>query len=157
MPAQILHCVMFPRLNYDLPILGMDMVGKDDIITLAITDFSPVACDRSLPPDYAEIAQYVACHLACCFLDPPQAVGNRMPRTDLGQVNGKNCACLPAEHFYQHHFGFLFVSTHHLSLHSLIARNKEAERHCTYGCSHSQISSCNSRHRAALCLEDCPP
>ena len=48
---------MFPRLNYDLPILGIDLVGKDDIITLAITDFSPVAQDRSLPPDYAEIAK----------------------------------------------------------------------------------------------------
>ncbi len=26
---QVLHCVLYPRYNYDLPILGIDMVMKD--------------------------------------------------------------------------------------------------------------------------------
>lgn len=51
---QVLHCVMFPRLEYDLPILGMDIVGVKDRISLAVIDCSPVAMDRSLPPLYAQ-------------------------------------------------------------------------------------------------------
>ena len=51
--AQVLHCVMFPRLEYDLPILSMDMVGKGGgSISLAVIDPCPVALNRSLPPQY---------------------------------------------------------------------------------------------------------
>ena len=45
---------MFPRLEYDLPILGMDIVGVKGRISLAVLDCSPVAMDRSLPPVYAK-------------------------------------------------------------------------------------------------------
>ncbi len=38
----ILHCVMFPRLNYDLPIFGVDLVGTKAGIGAAIVDLSPV-------------------------------------------------------------------------------------------------------------------
>ncbi len=49
----ILHCVMFPRSDYSLPIFGTDLVGsKTGIISAAIVDLSPVNPDRSLPLCY---------------------------------------------------------------------------------------------------------
>ncbi|NJN31940.1 MAG: phycocyanobilin:ferredoxin oxidoreductase [Synechococcales cyanobacterium RM1_1_8] len=38
----ILHCVMFPRKTYNLPIFGADLVGRSDAISAAIADLSPV-------------------------------------------------------------------------------------------------------------------
>ena len=47
---QVIHCVMYPRVEYDLPILSFDMVGKDGRISLVCIDPCPVSTDRSLPP-----------------------------------------------------------------------------------------------------------
>lgn len=50
---QVIHCVMFPRLEFDLPILSMDMVGKGGgPISLAVIDPCPVSLNRSLPQQY---------------------------------------------------------------------------------------------------------
>ncbi len=49
----ILHCVMFPRPNYDLPIFGADLVCSKAGISAAIVDLSPVNSDRSLPETYS--------------------------------------------------------------------------------------------------------
>lgn len=46
----ILHCVMFPRSNYDLPIFGVDLVGSRAGIGAAIVDLSPV--NEVLPAIY---------------------------------------------------------------------------------------------------------
>jgi phycocyanobilin:ferredoxin oxidoreductase len=48
----ILHCVMFPRPNYRLPILGIDIVAGRGNISAAIVDLSPVSIDRQLPAAY---------------------------------------------------------------------------------------------------------
>jgi len=48
----ILHCVMFPRPEYHLPIFGADLVGSRGGISAAIADLSPVSSDRSLPSPY---------------------------------------------------------------------------------------------------------
>ncbi|WP_392408485.1 phycocyanobilin:ferredoxin oxidoreductase [Chlorogloeopsis fritschii] len=48
----ILHCVMFPRPEYDLPMFGCDLVGGRGQISAAIADLSPVSSDRSLPESY---------------------------------------------------------------------------------------------------------
>lgn len=48
----ILHCVMFPRSNYPLPMFGTDLVGGRGQISAAIADLSPVNADRSLPAAY---------------------------------------------------------------------------------------------------------
>jgi phycocyanobilin:ferredoxin oxidoreductase len=48
----ILHCVMFPRPDYDLPIFGADIVCGRGTISAAIVDLSPVQRDRSLPASY---------------------------------------------------------------------------------------------------------
>jgi phycocyanobilin:ferredoxin oxidoreductase len=53
----ILHCVMFPWPNYDLPIFGTDLVGGRGQISAAIADLSPVSCDRQLPDTYHKALQ----------------------------------------------------------------------------------------------------
>lgn len=51
----ILHCVMFPKPEYALPIFGADLVGgRSGAISAAIADLSPVNADRSLPKRYQE-------------------------------------------------------------------------------------------------------
>ncbi|MEM9267130.1 MAG: phycocyanobilin:ferredoxin oxidoreductase, partial [Cyanobacteria bacterium P01_F01_bin.13] len=37
----ILHCVMFPHLNYDLPMFGCDIVSGRGQISAAVVDLSP--------------------------------------------------------------------------------------------------------------------
>ena len=51
----ILHCVMFPRTNYPLPIFGVDLVGNQKGISAAIVDLSPVTENRFLPQNYRSI------------------------------------------------------------------------------------------------------
>lgn len=49
----VLHCVMFPRPEYALPIFGVDLVGRrQGGITAAIADLSPITADYSLPQAY---------------------------------------------------------------------------------------------------------
>ena len=48
----ILHCVMFPRPEYDLAIFGCDLVGGRGQISAAIADLSPVKSGRILPESY---------------------------------------------------------------------------------------------------------
>lgn len=58
----ILHCVMFPRPNFRLPILGIDIVAGRGQISAAIVDLSPVSRvggasseeNRKLPAPYPE-------------------------------------------------------------------------------------------------------
>ena len=53
----ILHCVMFPRPDYALPMFGCDLVGGRGQISAAIADLSPLSQDRSLPTQYATALQ----------------------------------------------------------------------------------------------------
>ncbi len=48
----ILHCVIFPRPEYDLPMFGCDLVGGRGQISAAIVDLSPVRSGRILPESY---------------------------------------------------------------------------------------------------------
>lgn len=48
----ILHCVMFPRPNYALPMFGTDLVGGRGRMSAAIVDLSPLNEDHHLPPAY---------------------------------------------------------------------------------------------------------
>lgn len=51
----ILHCVMFPRPEYALPMFGADLVSGRGQISMAVTDLSPISIDRSLPQEYEEL------------------------------------------------------------------------------------------------------
>jgi phycocyanobilin:ferredoxin oxidoreductase len=53
----ILHCVMFPHPDHDLPIFGADVVCGRGTISAAIVDLSPVNRDRSLPASYQQPLQ----------------------------------------------------------------------------------------------------
>lgn len=48
----ILHCVMFPRSEYALPMFGTDLVGGRGQISAAIADLSPLNANRTLPENY---------------------------------------------------------------------------------------------------------
>jgi phycocyanobilin:ferredoxin oxidoreductase len=48
----ILHCVMFPRSAYPLPMFGTDLVGGRGQIGAAIVDLSPTTPDRTLSDPY---------------------------------------------------------------------------------------------------------
>lgn len=50
----ILHCVMFPRPEYALPMFGTDLVGGRGGISAAIADLSPTSPDRTLPEHYRQ-------------------------------------------------------------------------------------------------------
>ncbi|MCT7963683.1 phycocyanobilin:ferredoxin oxidoreductase [Laspinema sp. D1] len=49
----ILHCVMFPNPNYDLPMFGTDLVGAKGKIGAAIADLSPLR-QKVLPQPYQQ-------------------------------------------------------------------------------------------------------
>ena len=46
---------MYPRAEYDLPIMSMDVVAKDGNISLGIIDPCPSRMNGSLPDDYNEM------------------------------------------------------------------------------------------------------
>ena len=48
----IVHCVMYPRPEFDLPVLGIDLVERDGRPVFAIADVCPVTDDLSLPDHY---------------------------------------------------------------------------------------------------------
>ncbi|OKH23681.1 phycocyanobilin:ferredoxin oxidoreductase [Chroogloeocystis siderophila] len=62
----ILHCVMFPRPEYNLPMFGCDLVGGRGQISAAIADLSPVT-DGNLPDAYS---QALAALSAVAFSQP---------------------------------------------------------------------------------------
>lgn len=51
----VLHIVMYPRYNYDLPIFAMDVVtGVDGVVSLAVVDSCPVRRNMMLNAGYME-------------------------------------------------------------------------------------------------------
>jgi phycocyanobilin:ferredoxin oxidoreductase len=50
----ILHCVMFPRPEYALPMFGCDIVSGREEISAAIIDLSPTNPERTLPETYQQ-------------------------------------------------------------------------------------------------------
>lgn len=50
----ILHCVMFPRSEYALPMFGTDLVGGRGQISAAIADLSPISANHQLPDAYQQ-------------------------------------------------------------------------------------------------------
>ncbi|MDJ0589736.1 MAG: phycocyanobilin:ferredoxin oxidoreductase [Pleurocapsa sp. MO_226.B13] len=56
----ILHCVMFPRPEYPLPMFGCDLVAGRGGISAAIADLSPTSPDKTLSPEYIQSLSAVA-------------------------------------------------------------------------------------------------
>jgi phycocyanobilin:ferredoxin oxidoreductase len=53
----ILHCVMFPKPEYALPMFGCDIVAGRGEVSAAIADLSPTNLERTLPPTYQTALQ----------------------------------------------------------------------------------------------------
>ncbi|KAI8463970.1 MAG: ferredoxin-dependent bilin reductase-domain-containing protein [Monoraphidium minutum] len=51
---EVLHMVFFPRYDYDLPILALDMVAAGGAVTLAVADVCPLAPNLRLPAHYMQ-------------------------------------------------------------------------------------------------------
>lgn len=51
----ILHCVMFPRAEYPLPMFGCDIVAGKAGISAAIADLSPTSPEKTLPQAYKNL------------------------------------------------------------------------------------------------------
>ena len=55
---QVMHCVLYPRLEYDIPILSLDMVGNErGEVSLAIVDPCPCVLDGNIPDVHREAAR----------------------------------------------------------------------------------------------------
>ncbi|MEM9266223.1 MAG: phycocyanobilin:ferredoxin oxidoreductase, partial [Cyanobacteria bacterium P01_F01_bin.13] len=95
----ILHCVMFPHLNYDLPMFGCDIVSGRGQISAAVVDLSPTSPDGLLPKPYKLALEGMGTagyshprelpswgHIFsdhCCFIKP---IGSTEHRRFLDQV-----------------------------------------------------------------------
>lgn len=53
----IVHSVMYPRPQFDIPILGIDLVEFEGRPMFAIADTCPLTDDLSLPPHYLELVR----------------------------------------------------------------------------------------------------
>lgn len=106
----ILHCVMFPRIDYHLPIFGLDVVAGRGLISAAIVDLSPVSPKQTLPTEYDE------------FLTRLPFLQFSQPRTlpAWGDIFSKFCLFVhPANP--QEEIAFFDRATQYLSIHCQIA------------------------------------
>jgi phycocyanobilin:ferredoxin oxidoreductase len=68
----ILHCVMFPRPNYALPMFGTDIVAGKGQISAAIADLSPLNPDRTLSETYRTRLQTLPVNQFSCPRQIPE-------------------------------------------------------------------------------------
>jgi phycocyanobilin:ferredoxin oxidoreductase len=78
----ILHCVMFPRSEYPLPMFGCDIVASPRGISAAIADLSPTNPDQTLDQAYTE--KLIIGHQKLNFSEP-----RTLP--DWGAIFSKYC------------------------------------------------------------------
>lgn len=64
---QVLHCVVYPRLAYGLPIFSLDLVERGGRATLAICDTCPSTLDLRLPPPLLLASRYSPRPFLCVF------------------------------------------------------------------------------------------
>ena len=103
----ILHCVMFPRSSYVLPMFGTDLVGNDRTgISAAIVDLSPTNPDRVLTESYQN-------SLAAL---PPLTFSQVRSVPEWGDIFSNYCLFIrPADAMEES--AFLERLTHYLTLH----------------------------------------
>lgn len=110
----ILHCVMFPKPEYALPIFGSDLVGgRGGAISAAIVDLSPVNADRSLPNRYREALSLL----------PEPGFSQRRALPDWGDIFSEFCLFVrPSSP--EEEDGFLARVRQFLTLHCQIASSE---------------------------------
>lgn len=58
---------MYPRVNFDLPILSMDIVANQGRVSLAVVDPCPVTPNLELPPFYEQPVRWVGAADRLCM------------------------------------------------------------------------------------------
>ncbi|MEB3272306.1 MAG: phycocyanobilin:ferredoxin oxidoreductase [Prochlorothrix sp.] len=113
----ILHCVMFPRDTYDLPLFGLDLVGGPRGLGAAIVDLSPVHPLETPSPDPGQRPLPTAYATALQGLPKPEF---SQPRSlpEWGDIFSEFCTFVrptPGEEeqrFLTRALGFLAVHCH---------------------------------------------
>jgi phycocyanobilin:ferredoxin oxidoreductase len=84
---QVFHLVMYPRFQYDLPIMCLDLVGYSNGSMFAIADTSPVRLDKSLP-------EFYTCGVKLLLRDFP-VFQNSLPLPNWGRkILSRFCVCV---------------------------------------------------------------
>ncbi len=115
----ILHCVMFPKPQFNLPILGIDIVAGRGQISAAIVDLSPVLATQSeakptLPEAYEQRLSKI----------PPIQFGKPRELPAWGDIFSKFCLFIRPES-PQEENEFLEQVTQYLSIHCQLASQSE--------------------------------
>lgn len=106
----ILHCVMFPHVNYHLPIFGVDIVAGPGGISAAIVDLSPIAPNDTLPSEYDQSLRQL----------PPVEFTNPRTLPNWGSIFSEFCLFVrPIDR--QEETAFLNQATQYLSIHCQLA------------------------------------
>uniref|UniRef100_A0A383VNQ6 Phycocyanobilin:ferredoxin oxidoreductase n=1 Tax=Tetradesmus obliquus TaxID=3088 RepID=A0A383VNQ6_TETOB len=85
---QVLHMVLFPRYDFDIPILAMDLVAAGGAVTLAIIDACPVTSRLQLPQHYSQ----TMADLQANFL-PESCQARNIPEWGA-QIFSSLCVCM---------------------------------------------------------------
>ncbi|KAF8066305.1 pcyA [Scenedesmus sp. PABB004] len=88
---QVLHMVLFPRYDFDIPILALDLVAAGGAVTLAIADACPLSERLALPPHYAQ----TMAELQHNFL--PESVRGRSIPEWGSKIFSPLCVCMRPE------------------------------------------------------------
>jgi phycocyanobilin:ferredoxin oxidoreductase len=103
----ILHCVMFPRLEYDLPMLGCDIVVGRGQVSAAIVDLSPIGA-TSLSANYqAALTPVVDLH---------QKFSQRRDLPEWGTIFSPYCLFIRPTNAAEEEL-FLTVVDHYVQIH----------------------------------------
>jgi phycocyanobilin:ferredoxin oxidoreductase len=90
----ILHCVMFPRSNYALPMFGADIVSGRSQISAAIADLSPLNADRVLSDNYRQPLQNL----------PPYNFSQLRPLPDWADIFSEFCLFVRPVDLQEHRY-----------------------------------------------------
>ncbi len=133
----ILHCVMFPKPQFNLPILGIDIVAGRGQISAAIVDLSPVVATHSAAPPVASSTDDTGSHPAVGTQPtlpeeyeqrlsqiPPIQFGKPRELPAWGDIFSKFCLFIRPES-PQEETEFLEQVTQYLSIHCQLASQSE--------------------------------
>ena len=110
----ILHCVMFPRPEYALPMFGCDLVGAKGQISAAIADLSPLNADRTLSEMYRTQLQPLPVNQFSCPRQIP----------DWGDIFSEFCLFVRPDS-QEEESRFLDIVESYVEIHCKLARSSE--------------------------------
>ena len=110
----ILHCVMFPRPAFHLPIFGLDIIANRVQISAAIVDLSPVTPDRRLPAAYTSALDAL----------PPMQFSQHRALPDWGNIFSDHCLFVRPNTLLEGQ-AFLTQASRYLNIHCQQAKSAQ--------------------------------